>query len=62
MQIIFENKDEEGNSGRTNSMGSIIYVERISRCMEGNFVRGFRNRRNRIWISRGIFVGIKKEV
>ena len=41
-------------------MGFIICIERISRCIEGECVRRFINRRSRVWISRRIFVGTKK--
>ena len=48
MQTIFENEDERSNSGEANSMDTIIYIERISRCMERECVRRFGNRRIRI--------------
>ena len=60
--LYAENKNERDNSGRTNPIGSVIYAERISRYMKGKFVGEFRNRRSRIWISGGIFFGIKKGV
>ena len=52
MQIIFEDKDERNNSRRTNLIDLVIYTGRICRCVEGEFIGGFRIRRSRIWISR----------
>jgi len=40
----------------------IIYVGRISKYVEEEFVGEFRIRRSRIWVSGRIFVGIKKGV
>ena len=34
MQVIFENEDEGGDSRRIGAMGSLIYAEKIRRCME----------------------------
>ena len=62
MQTIFKNEDERDNGKRTNSMVFIIYVGRISKYVEEEFVGEFRIRRSRIWISGRIFVGIKKGV
>ena len=61
MQIIPENENEKRNSGRIDPMGVIIYTSRIGRCMERKFIGKFRNRRSGIWVSRGVFVGAKKE-
>ena len=44
MQIIFENEDERSNSGETNPMDSVICTERISRCVEREYVRRFGGR------------------
>jgi len=40
----------------------IIYAERVSRCMEREFVRRFGIRRSRIRVSREIFIGHKKRI
>ena len=42
-------------------MNIIICVERISRYIEGIHVRRFRDRRSRIQVSRGVFLGLRKE-
>ena len=60
MQTIFENEDERSNSGRTNTLDTIIYAGRIGRYMKEEFIRRFGNKRSRIQVSREIFVGIKK--
>ena len=62
MQVILENKDERSNSRKTDLMGVIICTRRIDRCMERKVIGRFRDRRSRIWVSRGIFVGVKKGV
>ena len=62
MQTIFENKNKGGNGRRINSIGTVICVGRVGDYMEGKFIREFRDRRDKIWISRRIFVRIKKEV
>jgi len=43
-------------------MGIVLCARRISEHIERKCIRKFRNRRDRIWISRRIFVEIKKEV
>ena len=56
MQIIFEDKNERGSSGGTNTMDTVIYTGIIGRCMKRKLVERFGNRRSRI------FVGIKKRI
>ena len=34
MQIISENKDERSSSSRANPVDSVIYIGRISGCLE----------------------------
>jgi len=34
MQIIFENKNERSSDRRKNSVNVVIYIGRISRCVE----------------------------
>ena len=46
MQVIFEDEDEEGNSGRISSIGPLICTGRISRCMEGECDGGIGDRRD----------------
>ena len=48
MQVIFEDEDERGNSGGTSSIDSLICIERVSRCVEGEYTRRFGGRRGRI--------------
>ena len=43
-------------------MGIILYTRRISKCVEREYIREFRNRRSRVWISRRVFIGVKKGV
>ena len=43
-------------------MDSVVCARRISKCVEGEYIRRFGNRRNRVWISGRILVGIKKGV
>jgi len=62
MQIVLENEDEKGNSRRTNLIGLVICARGISRCIEGKFIREFGKQKSRIWVSRRIFVRIKKRV
>jgi len=62
MQTIFEDEDERSNGKRAGSMDTIIYTERISRCVKRECVRRFGDRRTRIQVSRRIFGRIKKEV
>ena len=62
MQTIFEDEDEKSNGKRAGSMDTIIYTERVSRCVKRECVRRFRDRRTRIQVSKGIFGRIKKGV
>ena len=48
MQVIFEDEDERGNSRRTSLMDSLLYTEKISKCVEGEYTRRFGDRRNRV--------------
>ena len=41
-------------------MGIILCARSISKYMERKYIREFRNRRSRVWISRRVFVGVKK--
>ena len=41
MQTIYQDKDEGDGSRRANSVGPLIYTERISRYMEGKHIEGF---------------------
>jgi len=61
MQVISENENERSNSGRTNSMDFVVCIGRISRCMEEEYARGFESRRSRVYISRRIFLELKRE-
>ena len=48
MQVIFENEDEKGNGGRTNSMDTVLCTRRISGCVERKCIRGLGNKRSRV--------------
>ena len=61
MQIILKDKDKGNISRRTNSMDLVIYIRRISKCLEREFVERFEIKRSRIQINRRIFVKVKKE-
>ena len=61
MQIIFEDEDERSNSRGTNSMGIIIYEEKIGWYLEEKLVGKLEIREIRIWVSRRIFVRVKKK-
>ena len=62
MWTILGNEDERSYSGGTDSIGSVICIGRIGRYMEREYIRRFRNERNRVWISGGIFTRVKKGV
>ena len=62
VQIIFEDEDERSNSRETNSMNPLICIGRISRCVEEEYTGRFRDRRDRIRISWGIFGRIEKRI
>jgi len=51
MQVIYQNKDEKGVSGRIGILDFDIYIGRISRYIEGEYVGRFEVRRLRIHIS-----------
>ena len=46
MQIILEDEDEKSYGGGADSMDSVIYTGRISRCIEIKHVRRLGGRRN----------------
>jgi len=48
MQIIYKNEDEESNSEGINLVDLVIYVRRISRCLEGEYFGRFGNRNDGI--------------
>jgi len=62
MSIINQNKDERSNSGEADSMGIVICVGRISRCLEIKHIRGFRSRIIGIQDCGGIFDKYKERV
>ena len=45
MQIISENENERSNGGRINLISTVICIERISRDVEGEFIREFGSAR-----------------
>ena len=46
MQVVFEDENEGGNSGRTSIVGPLICTGRISRHMERECNGGLGDRRN----------------
>ena len=48
MQVIFKNKNEGNSSRRTDSIDTILCIERISEYMEGKYTEGFGDRKFRI--------------
>ena len=48
MQAIFEDEDERSNNESTSTVGVIIHIERISRCVEEESARRFGNIEGRI--------------
>ena len=61
MQIIYKNENTEGNGKRAYLMGVIIYIRRISRCLEGKYVGRSRGRILEYKSVREFLVDIKKE-
>jgi len=43
-------------------MDIILCTRSISRYIEKEYIREFKNRRSKVWISRRVFVGVKKGV
>ena len=44
MQAVYKNEDERGSSRRTDPMSAVLHVERISGCLEGEYIGGFESR------------------
>ena len=44
MQVIFENENEGGPTGRTNPVDFVIYTRRVSGCLKRESVRRPRRR------------------
>lgn len=62
MQNILKDENERSYCRETDLMGSVICIGRISRYIERKYIQRFGNRRSRVWISRRIFVRVKKRV
>ena len=62
MQIIFEDKDKKYNYKTTDIIDIIIYTKRVNKYVKEKHIGRFGDRRDRIQVSRGIFVGIKKRI
>ncbi len=43
MQAIYKNEDERGGSRRTDPIDLVICIGRISRYLEGKYIRRFRS-------------------
>ena len=39
MQVVYKNEDEGSSHGGANLVGTVIYIRKISRCMEGKYIR-----------------------
>jgi len=48
MQVIFENENKRSNDRGMNSIGIVVCVESIGKCVEGEYIERFRIRRSRI--------------
>ena len=44
MQVIHQDKDKRSDSGETDSVGTVIYVGRIGRHLEGKCIGRLRRR------------------
>ena len=62
MSIICQNENEKGSSRGADSIGVVIYIGRISRCLEREHIEGFESRTIGIRDNGGIFDGYKKRV
>jgi len=62
MQAVYTHEDKKSISGKTDSMGAVICVGRISRHLEGECIGGFGGRTIRIQDSGGILGKHKKRV
>ena len=62
MLIICENEDERDGSKEANSIGIVVCVGRIGRCLERKHIRGFRSRIIGIRNYGGIFDRYKERV
>ena len=61
MQVIFENKNKRSIIKRTNPMGIVLYVGRISWCIKRESAERLRIRRNKIQISRKFLLELKNK-
>ena len=62
MQVIYKDKDKEGNSREADSVGVIICARRISRHLKEKCLGGVGRRKIGIWISGGVFGSHQEEV
>ena len=62
MQIVHKDENERSSSGRTDSMGAVICIEKISEFLEGECLGGSGRGNTRIQISRGIFSSHQERV
>ena len=44
MQVVFENKNEESSTRRTNPVDLVIYIRRVSRHLERKCIGRFRRK------------------
>ena len=62
MQVVFEDENEGGNSGRTSIVGPLICTGRISRHKKEECLREFGDRNIGIWNDWRIFSRLKKNL
>ena len=48
MQVVHKDEDERGTTRGTGPMGAILYARRVSRHVEGKYIRRTRGKEARI--------------
>ena len=48
MQVVHKDEDKGGTTRGTGSIGIVLHVRRVSRCVEGKYVGRTRSRGTRI--------------
>ena len=62
MQVIHKDKDKRDNSRETDSVGTIIYIERVTRYIKEEYIERFKDRNIRIYNDRRIFDRLKERI
>ena len=60
MQVICQNKDKEENSKRVSIINSNTYIQRISECLEREYISRYKIKRLEVFINKE-FIGSTKE-